>query len=1179
MNKRPIDNLHNNNLYSNNANNNNNNGFNQFTSNKSIKSGVTTKSPISSTTSFQNKSIISSHNYSNNINSLNNNNNFNYSNFNSNQNNNALNNNNHRFPNGVVYQTKILSNPTVNTISTSTLTTLLPATNSSAYPVNNNVNSFQSPPIISKPISKISTNPTTSPSSTAATTTTTTSTNSTTNNGHIQKQQLQPTTTSPIVSPTNNGFPSFNTTGQKVLGKFTGSKQQQPQQQQQPQIQQQQQQQIQQQNKIQTTSLNSISNNIQNKNNNGFINPNDTNISKSKSNVNQTTHNNHNKYKNKENVQNQQSIIKSAPQFQNNVINNRALNANTISNSIGSNSSNSSSSSSSSGSDSGSNSSAGHTSGSSNSNSNGSKTSSNSGSSASQFEFEFAEDETASEFCDELQSSQFSSFYDQNTSQNRQQIEDEFKFNLDDQSQDPHHSQLLLVPFNNDNNNNNNAKQSNTRKFVRKKVDPTTVSQRIEDCCKQLFDLPEMVSNIYIRRGIKTLYDWQKECLTDGNLLDGSNLIYSLPTSGGKTLVAEIILLRSAHLQKKKCLFIFPFVSIVTEKAESLVEFGQQLKFSVDAYYGIQGVIPVPPGNGIVVCTIEKANIIVNQMIEDKRMSEIGTVVIDELHMIGDGERGVLLEMLISKILFVTKGSVQVVGMSATIPNLAMMQRWFRGGVYEKQFRPVKLEEFVRFEEKIYAKPDGAPARLEESRQLEKGDNLVHLVKEVTSEGHSVLVFCHTIELTVSIAKKIATALPEERQVKKDEKDILLRNLGAATFPNADDNLKATVPSGVAFHNSTLTNDEREIIEQGFKERTLNVLCATSTLSAGVNLPAKRVIIRTPKMGYNFISTRLYKQMAGRAGRAGIDTSGESYLYCTDKREFDKAKSIITSDLEPVVSGLNDNPRQFQKIVLECISSGIANNIKIILEFFSCTFYCCNIIVPQAHKKLTALEYLTLELTNTLNELEKSGFIQKQKPKTDGIDHFGYEEKPMPPLDTPIEDVIWEPTGLGAATFKSSLSTDQARVVMKDLLANQAKGIILIDELQLCFITTPMFGLPFMKAEHWVMFKRIYQSIQDSKKEKYAIAKIIGISGDYIDNKANGDSELDQQTETSLANLHCRFYVAMALCDLIQENPLSVVSARYKLGRGTLQNLMQSSGSFAWMVVGQRCQTGYPAAR
>ena len=148
--------------------------------------------------------------------------------------------------------------------------------------------------------------------------------------------------------------------------------------------------------------------------------------------------------------------------------------------------------------------------------------------------------------------------------------------------------------------------------------------------------------------------EWQHECLSHPALQQNSNLIYSLPTSGGKTLVAEILILREILCKKRDAILVLPYVAIVQEKVRlvmygccacsnyvyiflqvrGLAQFAVELDFLVEEYAGAKGTFPPKvrrKRNTLFVCTIEKAHSLLNSLIENDRQQQVGLVVVDEV--------------------------------------------------------------------------------------------------------------------------------------------------------------------------------------------------------------------------------------------------------------------------------------------------------------------------------------------------------------------------------------------------------------------------------------------------------------------------------------------------------------------------------------------------------------------
>jgi DNA polymerase theta len=175
----------------------------------------------------------------------------------------------------------------------------------------------------------------------------------------------------------------------------------------------------------------------------------------------------------------------------------------------------------------------------------------------------------------------------------------------------------------------------------------------MEAICR-LLQLPPEICRSYALLGVRKVYDWQLECLRSTGIIEGNNLVYCAPTSGGKTLVAELLMLKAAAVHRKKVIFVLPYVSLVMEKEKYMKRLltllnralPPQDRLKVRGFYGDQGGSRSYKEN-ILVCTIEKANGIFNSLIMRGKGAQLGCIVFDEMHVLGNTFNGYLLEILI----------------------------------------------------------------------------------------------------------------------------------------------------------------------------------------------------------------------------------------------------------------------------------------------------------------------------------------------------------------------------------------------------------------------------------------------------------------------------------------------------------------------------------------------------
>lgn len=684
--------------------------------------------------------------------------------------------------------------------------------------------------------------------------------------------------------------------------------------------------------------------------------------------------------------------------------------------------------------------------------------------------------------------------------------------------------------------------------------------------------LPKAVLEKYHSFGVKKMFEWQAECLLLGQVLEGKNLVYSAPTSAGKTLVAELLILKRVLEMRKKALFILPFVSVAKEKKYYLQSLFQEVGIKVDGYMGSSSPTGRFSSLDIAVCTIERANGLINRLIEENKMDLLGMVVVDELHMLGDSHRGYLLELLLTKICYVTRKStlcqadsaralcnaVQIVGMSATLPNLQLVASWLDAELYHTDFRPVPLLESIKIGNSIYDSSMKLVRELQPVLQV-KGDedHIVSLCYETVCDNHSVLLFCPSKKWCEKVADIIAREFynlhhQPERLVKPsefppvnlDQKSLLEVMDQLKRSPSGLDSvLKNTVPWGVAFHHAGLTFEERDIIEGAFRQGLIRVLAATSTLSSGVNLPARRVIIRTPVFGGQTLDILTYKQMVGRAGRKGVDTMGESILVCKPS-EKSKGVALLQGSLEPVHSCLQrqEVTANMIRAILEIIVGGVASTSQDMQTYASCTFLAAAVKEGKQGIQRNQDDVHFGAIDACVTWLLENEFIQEAEPS----DGSGGK--------------VYHPTHLGSATLSSSLSPTDTLDIFADL-QRAMKGFVLENDLHIVYLVTPVFE--DWTGIDWYRFFCLWEKLPTSMKR---VAELVGVEEGFLARCVKGKVVARTDRQHRQMAIHKRFFTSLVLLDLISEIPLKEINQKYGCNRGQIQSLQQSAAVYAGMI-------------
>ncbi len=421
---------------------------------------------------------------------------------------------------------------------------------------------------------------------------------------------------------------------------------------------------------------------------------------------------------------------------------------------------------------------------------------------------------------------------------------------------------------------------------------------KIED-----IDLPDKFKAVLGEEGFERLLPVQ-EMVLDAGLLKGKSLLVVSSTSSGKTLLGEMGGIPKA-MNGKKMVYLAPLVALANEKFELFRKRYKKLGLRTGIRVGMSRLDVGKDAHVIVDTDVKKADVIcgtyeaidlIFRSGNTSDLGEVGTIIIDEIQMLADPERGPELDGLISRMRFHSP-KAQVIALSATVGSPGVLANELGLELVEYYGRPVPLERHI-----VFSRNDEDKRRV--IRQLVQKE-----FRHTSSTGNKG----QSIVFTFS------------------------RRRGHGL----SDWLRENGVSSTVYHGG-LSYSQRRRVEAAYSKQKYACVVTTAALGAGVDLPASQVIFESLAMGADWISTAEFEQMLGRAGRLGKHDRGKVYLVIQperkyhggqDKYEDEIAANLLLGNIEDV-EPFSDTERSSEQILATICSTGLVNLKEIARAYF-----------------------------------------------------------------------------------------------------------------------------------------------------------------------------------------------------------------------------------------------------
>lgn len=445
-------------------------------------------------------------------------------------------------------------------------------------------------------------------------------------------------------------------------------------------------------------------------------------------------------------------------------------------------------------------------------------------------------------------------------------------------------------------------------------------------------DISDRIAEALNSVGFVNLHPPQAEAIPIA--LTGRNLVAAIPTASGKSLIGYVPALKTIVEKRRRVLYIVPLKALASEKKDDFDRFSS---LGIRTHLSTGDLDSEDKGledADIVVATSEKADSMIRH--GSRWIQDIGLVIADEIHMIHDPGRGPTLEVALTKLMRRNR-DLQIIALSATISNASDLAEWLHADLVRSDWRPIPLKEGVFY--------DGAISFNDNTKREVPagGDTIWALVRQAVEDGGQGLVFVNSRRSTEALAVKFSKDMGKiaGRELSKAEETLLE---GDADSTATGRKLSSCVKCGMAFHNAGLTYRQRKYVEDGFRAGLIKCIVATPTLAAGINLPARRVVVRDTmrfesNSGNSPIPVMEVKQMCGRAGRPGYDPYGEAVLVAKTEKDYEHLmEDYVEHDTERLTSKLF-NDKVLRSHILGLVATGDADSEESIVSFLRETFF------------------------------------------------------------------------------------------------------------------------------------------------------------------------------------------------------------------------------------------------